>query len=200
MSNAGSIAAFSALTMAGASYSGAADQSQAIRTQGAIQSQQLSTNAQLARMQADDAKNRGEIEAQKRARQGAKDQGSQRANLAAQGIDVNTGSAADIQTDTGRAAATDVATIRSNAWRSAWGFNVEADNMQSQAQFEKIAAESRAGSTIMTGGLNAIGYGLNSYGKFKDFGAPDMKAPTPSSGLTKGGAAAMGKGMQKASY
>lgn len=197
MSNAGSIAAFSALTMAGASYSGAADQATAMRTQGAIQSQQLNTNATLARMQAEDARLRGEVDAQRRARQGAKDIGSQRAAAAAQGIDVDTGSAADVQADTERATATDVATIRSNAWRSAWGFNVEAENKQSEAEFAKIAAESRAGSTIMTGGLNAIGYGLNSYGKFKDFGAPDMKkAPAPNSGLTKGGAAAMSRGMR----
>ena len=97
---------------------------------------------------------------ERRIRAGSKKlQGQQRSLLAASGVDVNTGSALDVQADTAYQAAEDVAMTHYNAELQKWGFDIEAANYKAQAASAKQQATSAliggvigAGSSILTGG------------------------------------------------
>lgn len=133
-------------------------ESGALRSQGAYQKQQYEFNAQMADMQAADAIRRGDKEASQVKARGKKMIGSQRAALAAQGIDVNSGSAADIQEETDVFSTEDAMTVRSNAWREAFGFRAQAMEARNSGAFAELAANNKASNTLLTGGMKAAGH------------------------------------------
>jgi hypothetical protein len=154
------MAAVSALVaggaIAGMSLYQSAQQAESMRMLGEHQKGQFELNAQIGELQARDAKMRGdrnEILSRNRTKQTL---GSQRAALAASGIDVNSGSAADIQKETTDFGAEDVITIRNNAWREAWGFKVQANNDIGRGQAAMFGANNDANNTILTGRMNAF--------------------------------------------
>lgn len=139
-------------------------QASAMDQQGAYQWRLAEWNANIAEQAAKDAISRGDIEAG-RVRSGTRQTvGSQRAALAAQGIDVNTGSAADVQSDTARIGALDELTARNNAAREAWGYKVQAWNERTQGQLAKLGSKNAAKAlrqqswgTVLTGAVQAYG-------------------------------------------
>ena len=153
-------AALAALTAAQtvSQFSGQRKAAKAARQQGDYEASVYSQNADIAEQQAADAIARGR-EAELRQRTGTKVLvGSQRANLAAQGIDPNVGSSAEIQTETQRLSALDEQTIRNNAAREAWGYRTEAGQLRSQGAFARAAGQNAAAdytnqswSTLLTG-------------------------------------------------
>lgn len=145
---------------AASSISGGYAQSQAMSSQGAYQKQTEDTNARLSMMNADDALKRGEVAAGNVERQGRQVVGSERAGLAAQGIDVNSGSAAQVQASSAAVTALDAQTTRNNAWREAWGYKEQAQEATSRGKFAQAAAESGAKNTILTAGMNAATAGI----------------------------------------
>jgi len=90
-------------------------------------------NATVADAQGRDAIARGEAEAAQLRDQVRGLVGSQRSGYAGQGVVVDSGSAADVQADAKTLGEADVLTIRTNAQRAAWGFNVEAENARRNA-------------------------------------------------------------------
>lgn len=126
-------------------------------------------NAKIAEYQAQDAITRGEL-AVDRQRKGVKQLiGSQRASLAAQGVDVNEGSAVDLQADTAYQGEYDALMIRNNAALEAWGFKVQAWNATEQGKMADRSGKNKAFSTILGAGSSAL----------KQYG---FSAPTYSSG------------------
>jgi hypothetical protein len=158
------------------SISSGISQSASARAQGDFQKQQYDTNARLADLNASDAIARGEVDAGKHEAQTRGLAGSQRAALAAQGIDVDSGSAADVQKDTATLGALDATTIKNNAWREAWGYKVQAANSTAQGAMAKSAGDFSATSSLLTGGMNAVssfgraGYEGSQAGWFKKKG------------------------------
>lgn len=148
----GLFAASTAVNAVGSATS-AYQQSQAIKAQGKYQSNQLRFNAEVADLQATDAINRGNADAATKKRQTKQVIGSQRAALAAQGIEVNEDTASLIQQDTAGLGAEDVQTIKNNAWREAWGYRVQAVDYNAQAGFASVASRFNANQTLLTGGL-----------------------------------------------
>lgn len=119
-------------------------------------------NERIARMQARDAWERG-LEAVGRHRQSVRKLiGSQRAALAAQGVDVNDGSALAVQQDTIALGEQDALTIRNNAAREAWGFRVQAAGYRSAAGMARREGMFGAAGTILGGAVQTydIGKGL----------------------------------------
>jgi hypothetical protein len=129
----------------------------------AMQSQQANAQAASATYQAQVARNNAAVQewnARNAEKVGlvAEDQqrrktalaiGSERAALAAQGGDVNSGSPVDITSDTARAGTFDALTIRSNAATKAWGFRVAATNANAQAGLDDAsAANTMAGLSL----------------------------------------------------
>lgn len=66
--------------------------------------------------------------------------GSQRASMAANGIDLGEGSAAEVLTSTDMMKENDINTLTSNAIRSAWGQRIEATNHKNAALMKRAGA------------------------------------------------------------
>lgn len=141
-------------------------QSQSTKAQGAYESQQLSLNADIADYQAQDSQRRGALSAQEAAKRANKVLGSQRASLAAQGIVLDSGSAAAIQEETQKLSVEDQMAIQMNAAREAFGFKTQSNNYRSQAGFAEMSSKNIARNTLISGGMNAAGQGLEGYGKW----------------------------------
>jgi hypothetical protein len=145
------------------------------------QAQVADFNAQVAGLQSADAIARG-TEAENRFRTQVRGAiGTQRVGFAAAGVDVGFGSAVDVQADASFLGELDALTIRTNAAREAWGFQVQAENYRRQAEIDRKAARNQiaAGeqgasaarwqmaSTLVGGGssLLAMKYGFDRAGR-----------------------------------
>lgn len=118
------------------------------------QAQVEANNAKIAAWQRSDALQRGEIDAQQAMEKQAQALGSQRAALAANGLDVtDSGSALDLLASTKFLGEQDVNTIQSNAARQAWGYDIEGMNHQASSTLDKWKADSISptGTGLMTG-------------------------------------------------
>lgn len=121
-------------------------------------------NAILASRAADDARAQGEVTAAKQAQAGAQLVGRQRATLASNGVVVDTGSAADLTTETAGRNKLDELTIRNNAERQALGFEAQGMNYSSQASADLLAGTSAESAA----GFGAIGSALKGAGSVAD--------------------------------
>lgn len=108
--------------------------------QASYQSRVEQQNARLAADRSRDALRRGQIEAERYGREASREQGALRASMAANNIDPGYGSAADVRGDAATYAAQDIETIRENAAREAWGFEVDAMNSRARARSYRGAA------------------------------------------------------------
>lgn len=159
------IAGASLALAAGGTAMSAIGQSNAASAQAANANYQaqVARNAQtVAQMNAANALKVGQInEDQQRTKTGLLI-GAQRAALASEGGDVTSGSDVDIIGDTGRAGEMDAQTIRSNAARTAWGYQVAATSAGATAGLDQAqAADATAnlpfgvGSSLL-GGASSI--------------------------------------------
>jgi hypothetical protein len=113
-----------------------------------------------------DALGRGDIEARDTARRQSQLMGAQRAALAANGIDVGFGSAADLMADTAMYAREDQWTVRENTRREVMGMDINAANFGAQAN----AARSRATGALVSGAFevaSTVAGGAQRYGKIQ---------------------------------
>lgn len=126
----------------------------AARAQGSAESRLLRTNADLARRQAEDALRRGERAAKEHEAAGRRLVGTQRTGFAAQGVELESGSALDVQADTLVQAALDANQIRANAVRESFGYRMQASDFEARARMARFAAGNAARETLLTGGLS----------------------------------------------
>lgn len=134
----------------------AISQAKDARQEASWSAAQMRTNAGYARLQAEDAKTRGASSAMAAVVKARMNVGSQRAALAAQGIDISSGSALDVQVNTADLAEIDIMTIKNNAAREAWGYNVQASDSMTQAAMTEKAGSNKSRNTLLTGGLNTL--------------------------------------------
>lgn len=134
-------------------YEAGQSEASAIRSQAAFQRQQLEFNKKLANISAEDAIDRGEEAVVDYKKQAEKVKGAQTAALAAQGIDIGAGTAAQIEYTTEKQVQTDVSRIRNNAWREAWGYKVEASNLEMQSMMVGLESKARARSARFAGAV-----------------------------------------------
>ena len=106
-------------------------------------------NAKLADLQAEDALRRGENEAAELRRRVAATKSAQRVSLAAKGLDLTYGTAADLQDQTDFFGEADVATVRANARKEAWSRRAQSTNFQAEALSQRPWLS--AGSTMLAG-------------------------------------------------
>ena len=136
---------------------GAARQASAQRQQAEYQAQVAENNAITARRLADDSLRRGQIEEQRSRQQTRQLQSRQTAALAASGVDVASGSALDIISDTAAVGEIDALTIRDNASREAWERRVQAQEFTQQGAL--FGAEAAASSSLAPVGTLLTGIG-----------------------------------------
>jgi hypothetical protein len=124
-------------------------------------------NQKVAEWNAQDAIERGDILEKQHRMKMSKLQGKQRSVLAAQGIELESGSALDVLQDTAYFGEMDALTIRNNAQRDSWKYKVNAQNraaqaglLQTQGRDAMAAANMNATSTV----LNRTGSSLMSFG------------------------------------
>lgn len=121
-------------------------------------------NARMLEARATDAIERGEFQAA-RVRVASKGAVSgQRASYAAQGVQVDTGSAADVSADTIDQAEQDIHQTKINAWRESWGLKTQAEGERQQGAYARMAGEQGAANTMLVGGLRVLGGGVRAYG------------------------------------
>lgn len=140
----------------GSAYAG----SEASKSQADYQRRMSEVNARLAETQAKDTIARGEKAAKNVKKDTRKLIGAQRASLAAQGINVDSGSALEVQAETAGLGAEEELRVRNDAWRTAWGFRAEAIDYRSRGEMAAMAGRREARNTLITGGMSAISSGL----------------------------------------
>lgn len=117
---------------------------------------QLQTNSRIAELQAKSAERRGKDEANAYRVKVKQLIGSQRAAMAAQGIDIGADSALEIQEETAILGEQDAMTIKNNAFLEATGYRIQALDYKSQSKYAEIGGKTKARNTLLTGGMSAI--------------------------------------------
>lgn len=140
----GSVMAAASVAETASTFIGQRQQASAIRDASAFDTAQ-------ADYAANDATARGAFDASRRAVAGRQMVGAQRAAAAASGIDANSGSAAQLQSDEAGMSAFDEQMIRNNAAREAWGYKAQSTINSQAAKNEADALKRDSYSTLLTG-------------------------------------------------
>lgn len=142
---------------AASSITGALSNSSALKANGVYQQNVASTNAALANLSASQVRQLADYQVAKRNQQTQQTIGTQRADMGGSGVELGTGTARQIVSNTRTLGALDELTIRNNATRKAFGYQVEAAEDTARGNFARMDANFKSNTTLLTGGLNAIG-------------------------------------------
>lgn len=99
------------------------------------------TNARIAELGAQSMLNQGQQDIGKLTMQAGRVKSAQRVALAANGVDLGEGNAAELQASTDIMKEIDRNTIEANAVRSAWGYRTQAVNSQNDALAKRSTAD-----------------------------------------------------------
>lgn len=146
---------------------GSGNEAEAERQQGLYQQKIFNENADQLEKQADEVTRIGAEDATRYGEGVRSLVGKQASSYAAQGVDVATGSAADVQRETSARGMQDIITIKDNAWREAFGFKQQARNERQQGVLAAKGGNARASSTLATGGLNFAGSLAKGFGDWR---------------------------------
>lgn len=119
--------------------------------QGQVAKQTAKNNAKMAEVAAQDAQVRGEEEAAAVQRKGASLKSAQRVSLAAKGLDLTYGTAADMQDQTDFFTQSDAATTRTNAGRDAWNQRARGQAMLQQGRADALNSQYQAAGSLLGG-------------------------------------------------
>lgn len=125
--------------------------------QGQVQAGLMRNNATMAEYAAQDAMRRGDEEAAKVRRQGDQIKGAQRAKMAAAGLDLEAGTAGELQDQVDFFSQMDQNTARSNAKRDAWALREQAKGYGVQGAAAEQQGTLGAFSTILATGGQVAG-------------------------------------------
>ncbi|GAB3190775.1 virion core protein, T7 gp14 family [Hydrogenophaga aquatica] len=158
------------VTSAVGSYFSAATQRATLRGQAAV----ADTNAHIAELGAQSALLQGQQQAGALTLRAGQLKSSQRAAMAANGIDLGEGSAVELQASTDIMKEIDKNTIEANAVRSAWGYRTQAMNFQNEALTKRATAGAispfGAATSSLLGSAGTVAsswYSLNKAGALK---------------------------------
>lgn len=154
------IATVASIASGGLSAIGAISNANAQAKQAEYNAATARNNQQLAENAAKEATQAGQTREANSRMASAQLRSRQRAVLASNGVDVNTGSALGIQEDTAQAGELDALTIRSNAEREAVGYRNQGANFGGEAAL----AAARAANATSAGYFSAGGSLLTSAG------------------------------------
>lgn len=133
----------------GLAAAGTVMSAKAAHDQSSIAKQVARNNAITGEIQAQDAQRRGEKDAQEIARRAALLSGTQRATMAARGLDLSEGTAQDVLDQTAFFASIDQGTARLNAAKEAWAKRAGVANYNAEASgYSPLLA---GGTTLLAG-------------------------------------------------
>ena len=133
--------------------------------QGQYQAQVAENNAKIQQQNAKAAIEAGAVEEQNRRLQTAQQQGKIRAAIGASGVDPNFGSSLDLQSDAAKLGELDALTIRNNAARKAYGFQIQGLSDQATATLDRSASYAS-----LLGGASSVGSKYQSFSAAGAFG------------------------------
>lgn len=139
-------------------------QAQAQKKAGQYQQEVSEQNAKLDDFRAGQAATLGSIReeaARAKVRQVA---GSQRATLAANGIDLGSGTAVDLVSDTYTLGEADALTQRFNAMNEAWGYRTQGVNDRNSGRFARMTGNAQATGTYLSTAASLAGQAYSAYG------------------------------------
>jgi hypothetical protein len=125
--------------------------------QGQAAKQVGRNNQIMAEYAAKDAERRGEEDAMKVRQRASQLKGAQRSRLAANGLDLGVGTAADLQDQVDFFAEQDVATARNNARRGAWTARATGNQAAAQGRFDAQQGNLAAFSSLLGGASQIAG-------------------------------------------
>jgi len=157
----------------------------------AAQGQIDSNNAQIAEWQAAQAETAGAQQEQNARLRGAQVAGGQRAEMAANGIDLGSGSATDVLASTKLVNEIDALTIRDNATRTAWGYRTQGTNFTNDANMSASAADSinpgLVGWSSLLGNAGAVDASWTAKQKNGGWSRPSWLTSQPAVNSPRGG-------------
>lgn len=112
-------------------------------------------NADVAENSAKDAVNQGNAQAAQQRERARQLSGTQAATMAANGVDLGSGTAADVFADTAGMGELDALTTVNNAQRQAYGLQSQASGQRAQASATKTFGNMQTGATLLNGTLGA---------------------------------------------
>lgn len=145
------------LTSMAGTYYDAANTKASLRTQADI----AAINSRIAEMSAREELRKGQKQASQLKLQAGQLKSRQNVAMAASGIDLTQGSAAEISASTDFMSEADAMTIEANAIQSAWGYKTQASNYLTEAQYKRASAKtispigSASASLLSSAGLVA---------------------------------------------
>lgn len=166
---------------------GALVQGAATQNASDYQAQVAKNNAITAGYDAGLATQSGEVQAENKSRQGAEKQASIKASTAANGVDVNTGSAVTTQEGAREVANTDTATTMHNALLHAYGYRTQQTGFEAQSKLDTQAGDSAAIGSYFGAAGSLVG-------NASSFGNPSSAASSSIAQLFSGGAPVAGTG------
>lgn len=179
MSAAAIATATTVATVAGATLTayGAYQQAQGQKSQAKYNAAVQENNARVAEFKAEDAQDRAQTDAENVGRQQAAVRGKQRAQLAANGLDLSSGTPLSVQEQTDYYGLKDQKTATDNGAREAWGLRSQRDSYSAESQMQRNTAKSISPFGALATSL------LGSSGKIAD----RWLVNNPTSGGSKGG-------------
>lgn len=154
-----------ASTLIGAA--GQVQQGQAASQAARYNAQVQEMNATLADRRARDAIARGAVEEQRKRQEVQQVLGRQQAAMAANGVDLSFGSPLDLITDTAVMGELDALTIRSNAYRESYDFQVDAVNQRAGAGLTRMQGRNAETAGWLNAAGTVIGGAGKAYGQYK---------------------------------
>lgn len=161
------------------SYSATSAQASAVARQGRRARRLGDYNAKLAEAAADDAMARGREAKGEVLSRTRRLIGAQRASLAAQGLDVSSGTALDIQSEAQVMGELDALTAVNNATREAFGHRVAAWEATEQGRYAELAGENEASALRRQGVGTVLTRGLDAYAGWARGRFPTAATQTP---------------------
>lgn len=146
---------------AGVSAYGAMQQGAAAQKAANYQSAVAQNNATIQKQNADTATQVGDVQAENKLMESGQHAASIRAAAGANGLDANTGTPLNLQSDTAKIGQVDAMTIRNNASRQAYGFQVQGMSDTAQSQLD-IAQGQNASAAGTIGAFSSVLSGASS--------------------------------------
>ena len=134
-----------------------------LREQEGYRQQISALNNRLSVVYQEEAIRSGDEDVQKIQKAKTEILGAQRVSLASQGVDINSGTSAQLLAETEKNAALDIITAKNNAWRKAWGYKVEAASSNLEGKMMARATENQIRNSLLTRDFELAGSVLKAY-------------------------------------
>lgn len=125
-------------------------------TQSKYEANALRLNARLLDKEKQDLESQAAFDANRALYTGKRLSDEQYMEYAAMGVDPNSGSAARVRASSEYMSAVDALTIKNNAYKQAFGYQVQKDNYLTQAKFVRMAGRNLANASFIGGAASGI--------------------------------------------